>query len=283
MGSVCKLLAIALAILTAPLLSDACAASRTVDHGVVVVRGGAKAVPDTMRKGFASECESAEAGDPQAAYKVARRYLFGVGVRKNKRVGTAWLRAAATRGHPEARKLVRYIPGRMGHIRPYCRPGAAPPRGLVAPPEEIVRMVEAMAPTYGLDPGLVLAVVQVESAFRTDAVSPKEAAGLMQLIPDTAERFDVRDSSNPEDNLRGGMKYLRWLLAYFRGDVRLALAGYNAGEGAVDRHRGIPPYEETRAYVELIRRLYPQAGHPFDPAAAEPSPHIPRRTAALPR
>ena len=283
MGFIRKFLATALVFLTVPLLSDAWGASRVTDNGVTVVRGGEKEAPNTPRTPFAGECEAAESGDAHAAYKLARRYMFGLGVHKNRRVGTAWLRAAASRGHPEAQKLVRYVPGQMGRIRPYCRPGAAPPRGAVAPPEEIVRMVRAMAPTYGLDPELVLAVIQAESAFRTNAVSPKEAAGLMQLIPDTAARFAVRDVFDPQDNLRGGMKYLRWLLAYFSGDVTLALAGYNAGEGAVDRHRGIPPYEETRTYVQIIRRVYPQAAHPFDPAAANPSPHIPKRTAALPR
>ena len=129
----------------------------------------------------------------------------------------------------------------------------------------------------------MLAVISAESAFRADVVSNKNAMGLMQLIPETAERFGVRNVFAPEDNIRGGMKYLRWLLAYFRGDVALALAGYNAGEGAVDRHRGVPPYEETRTYVQLVRRLYARTEHPFDPAAAAPSPHMPKRTAALPR
>ncbi len=283
MGFIRKFLATTLVFLTVPLFSDAWGASRVVENGVAVVRGGEKEARDTPRSPFAAECEAAESGDTQAAYKLARRYLFGLGVPKDRRVGTAWLRAAASRGHAEAQKLVRYVPGEVGRIRPYCRPGAAPLRGPVAPPEEIVRMVKAMAPTYGLDPDLVLAVVQVESAFRTNAVSPKEAAGLMQLIPDTAARFAVRDVFDPQENLRGGMKYLRWLLAYFSGDVTLALAGYNAGEGAVDRHRGVPPYEETRTYVQLIGRIYPRAMHPFDPAAADPSPHIPKRTAALPR
>ena len=280
MGIVRTLLVVALAVLVLPLPAQA-AGSRSVEQGVAVVRGGGPG--PTPARGFAAECEAAEAGDAQAAYRVARRYLFGVGVRKDRRVGTAWLRAAASRGHAEAQKLVRYVPGRMGRIRPYCRPGGGAPRGPVVPPPEIVKMVKDMAPGYGLDPDLVLAVVQVESAYRTDAVSPKEAAGLMQLIPDTAERFAVRDVFDPEDNLRGGMKYLRWLLAYFRGDVTLAMAGYNAGERAVDRFRGVPPYEETRSYVQLIRRLYPKTEHPFDPAAADASPHIPRRTASLPR
>ncbi|HEY0837900.1 MAG TPA: transglycosylase SLT domain-containing protein [Azospirillum sp.] len=256
--------------------------------GVTVVRGTVAAAPAATarpagRGTFAADCEAAEAGDSEAAYRVARRFLFGNGVARSRRVGTAWLRAAATRGHAEARKMVKYVPGGMGHVRPYCRPGAGPLRTPVAPPEEIVRMVRDLAPKYGLDPALVMAVIQVESAFRTDAVSPKEAAGLMQLIPETADRFDVRDVFDPRENIRGGIRYLRWLLAYFKGDVTLALAGYNAGEGAVDRHRGVPPYAETQAYVQLVRRLYPPTSHPFDPKAVEPSSRLPKQTAELPR
>jgi len=245
---------------------------------LLTVTGG-EARAGAVRSAFLAECELAEKGDPDAAYGIARRFLFGKGVARDKRVGMAWLRAAASRGHKEARRLVAYVPGGMGHVRPWCRPGAVPSRGLAAPPAEVVKIVRTMAPAYGLDPRLVLAVIQVESAFRTDAVSPKEAAGLMQLIPETAERFAVRDVFSPEDNIRGGMKYLRWLLAYFRGDVTLALAGYNAGEGAVDRHRGVPPYAETQSYIQLVRRLYPQALHPYDPAVAAPSRHLAAQTA----
>ncbi len=98
----------------------------------------------------------------------------------------------------------------------------------------------------------MLAVVQVESNFDPNARSPKNAQGLMQLIPETAERFGVGDVWDPEQNLRGGMAYLRWLLDNFDGDVKLALAGYNAGEGAVQRHGGIPPFAETQDYVQRI-------------------------------
>jgi membrane-bound lytic murein transglycosylase MltF len=102
----------------------------------------------------------------------------------------------------------------------------------------------------------------------------------MQLIPETAERFSVADILDPAQNIRGGVRYLRWLLAYFRGDVDLALAAYNAGEGTVDRFGGIPPYQETMAYVNRIRALYPHDRHPFDPqAAVRASPVVP---AALP-
>ncbi|MBU6270581.1 MAG: transglycosylase SLT domain-containing protein [Betaproteobacteria bacterium] len=127
-----------------------------------------------------------------------------------------------------------------------------------------------LAAEFRLDPRLVLALIRAESNFDPQARSVRQAQGLMQLVPDTAERFAVRDAFDPLENLRGGMSYLRWLLSYFRGDVVLALAGYNAGEGAVDRHRGVPPHPETLAYVQRVRTLYPFDRHPFDPKAAAP-------------
>ena len=232
-------------------------------------------LPPPSLKTKSGDCELAEQGDADAAFRMARRYLFGKGVRKDRRLGTAWLRAAASRGHPEARRLVNYVPGRMGRIRPWCRPGAGPLREVGPPPAEVVSLVNSIASRYGVDPALVLAVIQAESAFRTDAVSPKDAAGLMQLIPDTADRFGVGNVFDPKENITGGVKYLRWLLAYFQGDVTLALAGYNAGEGAVDRYKGVPPYEETRNYVRIIRRNYDALRHPFDRSVAEPSPALP--------
>jgi len=116
--------------------------------------------------------------------------------------------------------------------------------------------VRQLAPKYRLSPDLVLAVIEAESAFNPNALSPKNAQGLMQLIPDTAERFGVTNVWDPEQNIRGGMAYLRWLMKHFDGDVVLVLAAYNAGEGAVKRHNGVPPYAETEAYVSrILRRL----------------------------
>jgi hypothetical protein len=108
--------------------------------------------------------------------------------------------------------------------------------------------------TVGTDvsPALVLAVISVESAGRTDAVSSAGAQGLMQLMPDTATRFGVTDSTNPGQNIKGGVAYLGWLLNHFGNDPVLALAGYNAGEGNVRRHEGVPPFAETRAYVPKV-------------------------------
>ena len=103
-----------------------------------------------------------------------------------------------------------------------------------------------------VSPALVLAVIAVESSGRTDAVSHKGAEGLMQLIPATAARFAVEDSSDAGQNIRGGVAYLDWLIENFDNDVVLALAGYNAGENAVRRNGGVPPFAETRAYVPKV-------------------------------
>jgi soluble lytic murein transglycosylase-like protein len=129
---------------------------------------------------------------------------------------------------------------------------------------EIVAAVERMAPSYSIDPALVTAIIETESAFHVDAVSPKGAMGLMQLMPDTAARFGVTDSFDPIENLRGGMSYLRTLLRLFGGDVALSVAAYNAGESAVQRHvQGEPLSQETLDYVAKLRRLYPADHHPI--------------------
>ncbi len=108
--------------------------------------------------------------------------------------------------------------------------------------------------TVGTDisPALVVALISVESAGRADAESGKGAQGLMQLIPDTASRFGVEDATDPEQNIKGGVAYLAWLMEEFERDPIMALAGYNAGENAVVKHGGVPPYAETRAYVPKV-------------------------------
>jgi hypothetical protein len=103
-----------------------------------------------------------------------------------------------------------------------------------------------------VSPALVLAMIAVESSGRTEAVSSAGAVGLMQLMPATAERFGVADRTKPHENIKGGVAYMDWLLQEFQGDAVMALAGYNAGENAVKRHLGVPPYDETRAYVPKV-------------------------------
>jgi len=113
-----------------------------------------------------------------------------------------------------------------------------------------------VATRYGVEPKLVAAIVAVESQFHVRAVSRRGAEGLMQLMPATAADLDVQDSFDPRDNIDGGVRHLKRLMARFHNDVPLALAAYNAGEQAVINHRGIPPYRETRQYVVRVLRRY---------------------------
>ena len=121
---------------------------------------------------------------------------------------------------------------------------------------DVARLAEEASRRYGLDPALVLAVVGVESGFRTAAVSPKGAQGLMQLMPRTAAALGVTDALDPEQNLDAGVRHLESLLKLYNGDLTRALAAYNAGSGAVERYSGVPPYRETRAYVKRVLERY---------------------------
>lgn len=123
-------------------------------------------------------------------------------------------------------------------------------------PRPFAHEVQAIAAHYGLDADLIHAVIDAESSYNPKARSPKNAQGLMQLIPATARRFGVSNPYDPLQNLHGGARYLRWLLDFFQGNVALALAGYNAGEGAVMKYGGVPPYAETQAYVGKVLRRW---------------------------
>ncbi|MFT3806008.1 transglycosylase SLT domain-containing protein [Arenimonas sp.] len=115
--------------------------------------------------------------------------------------------------------------------------------------------IRSAALQYGVEEAVVRAIIHAESAFRPHVVSPKNAQGLMQLIPATASRFGVSDPFDPGQNIRGGVQYLAWLMKRYRSDLTLVAAAYNAGEGAVDRYNGVPPYNETRRYVERVGQL----------------------------
>jgi len=127
--------------------------------------------------------------------------------------------------------------------------------------------VERAAVQHSLPPALIHSVIKVESNYNPAAVSSKGALGLMQLIPATARRFGVSDAFDPIDNIQGGAKYLRYLLDLYGGDYPLALAAYNAGEGAVAKYGTVPPYAETQNYLKLVARQLRQA-----PTAAEEKP-----------
>ncbi len=133
--------------------------------------------------------------------------------------------------------------------------------------------VERIAAEHSLPPQLIHSVIKVESNYNPNAVSSKGALGLMQLIPSTARRFGVSDAFNPIQNIQGGAKYLRYLLDLFDGSYPLALAAYNAGEAAVARYGGIPPYAETQNYVILVRKQLEKAAAAAK-AAVSPAPVI---------
>jgi soluble lytic murein transglycosylase-like protein len=119
-------------------------------------------------------------------------------------------------------------------------------------PVEFYPIINTLATEYGVDKNLVKAVIHAESGYNPNAVSRKGAQGLMQLMPKTAHGLNVSNSFDPKENIRGGVRYLRFLLDTFNGDVPLALAAYNAGLSKVSQYGGIPPYEETRNYVSKV-------------------------------
>ena len=125
--------------------------------------------------------------------------------------------------------------------------------------EQYASTIEEAARTHGVDPRLVAAVARRESAWNTKAVSRTGACGLMQLMPATARYLGVTNVFDPRENIFGGTRYLRTLLDTFNGDLDLTLAAYNAGPGAVEKYRGVPPYRETQAYVAAVKATYQQS------------------------
>ena len=129
------------------------------------------------------------------------------------------------------------------------------------------RIIFEVGEKQGVDPRFIHAVIWQESKYDVHARSHAGAQGLMQLIPATAKRFGCEHPDDPEENITAGTKYLGWLLKRFSGNVQLALAGYNAGEGSVDKYDGVPPYSETQNYVKIISQRYGKTYHPVLPPA----------------
>ena len=252
--------------------------ARAYEHGEGVQKNPAKA--------FQLYCEGAKAGDQEARYNIGWMLANGRGIARDDAQAAYFFTLAAEQGHEPSRKMLGFL-GTPATEMPECLREPVPPP--VAADDtlddlyfaserqrQLAGLVLRLAPEYGIEPRLALAIAHTESNLNPDAVSNKNAQGLMQLIPDTAARFNVRKPFDPEQNVRGGLTYLRWLLAYFRGDVALAAAAYNAGEGAVNRYRGIPPYAETRGYVRRILEHFPREEHPFDASVTPPSPELDR-------
>lgn len=263
-------------------------------------------------------CKAVLAGDAQALYRMGWIYTNGRGVERNDAFAAYLFQQAAALGDEVSRNMLKLVGSqtakppcivqaeaeearRQADVKAAAEQAVAKAavdaaakaaheaasnryKSLIdsAHKKQIMSIVQRLAPQYGVHPGLAYAVIRAESNFDPQAVSPKNAQGLMQLIPETAARFNVTRPLDPEQNIRGGLAYLRWLLAYFKGDVQLAVAAYNAGEGAVDRFNGIPPYPETQGYVRRIQEVFSLPHHPFDARITAPSPAWPKM-AARPR
>jgi len=242
-------------------------------------------VPQDQRKAAELYCEAARAGDPEAMFNLGWMYANARGVAHDEAVAASLFARAASFGHAHAKQMLKFVatdqgmipacllpqpdpdPGEAGAVGPADPFAALPPRK-----KRVADIVMQAAPTFGVDPRLALAIVAVESDFEPEARSIKDARGVMQLLSGTAARFHVANRMDIAANVGGGLAYLRWLLAYYEGKVRLAVAAYNAGEAAVDKYGGVPPYRETRDYVRRVLRLFPDESQPYDPAIAAPSP-----------
>ena len=259
-------------------LADRVAEARAYEFG--------EGVPKDLRRAAALYCEAAREGDADAQYGLGWMYAMGRGVARDDAVAASLLGMAAAAGHAGAAKVLRFVGSERGAL-PDCMGVPEPawiddapvaddspdPFGDLPPwKRQIADVVTALASRYDVEPRLALSLIQVESNFEPRAVSVKNARGLMQLVPETASRFNVTNPFDVRDNVRGGLAYLRFLLAYYEGRVPLVAAAYNAGEAAVDRYGGIPPYAETRDYVRRVLRLYRSERHGYDPRAAAPSP-----------
>jgi len=224
-------------------------------------------------------CEAARDGNAEAQFSLGWMYANGRGVDHDDAVAAAFFSLAASQGHDYAQRMLQRV-GDPGERLPECMKPEPAFAAFVVPDNwpphkrQVAALVQKLAPEYAVHPQLALAVIAAESNFDPRARSPKNAQGLMQLIPETAKRFGVRNALDPKDNVRGGLAYLRWLLSYYRGQIVLTLAAYNAGEKVVDRFRGVPPYPETRGYVRRIMATLPADQHPFDDSLTEASPML---------
>ena len=234
-------------------------------------------------------CDAVRLGNAEAMYNLGWMYANGRGVARDDAYAATLFEMALFKGHPGAEKGRRLVGEYTGDVPDCMKPAVAryafaatrenwdTQKYLASLPERkkrVVELITTLAPRFSIEPRLALAIATTESNFDSTAVSPKSAMGVMQLIPETASRFNVKNSFDPVENIKGGLAYLRWLLAYYRGNVALAVAGYNAGEGAVDRYKGVPPYKETQNYVRRILEFFPRTEHPFDAGVAAASPAL---------
>lgn len=228
------------------------------------------------RLAIALYCDAATMGSPEGYFRVGRVLASMAKTQQQQQLANAYLALAIRLGSQEALKYYRSNVANAV-LGDECAAGVGEFAGTTyaevfsgtgfdidayltrQSPEKqkIAKIIRQTARQYNIDARIVLAIAMAESNLNADAVSPKSAQGVMQLIPATQERFGVTRPFDPEQNIRGALAYLRWLHKRFAGDWQLVVAAYNAGEGSVDRYGGIPPYAETQQYV---RRVFHFAG-----------------------
>lgn len=207
-------------------------------------------------------CDAGTMGSPEGFFRVGRVLASAPRPLRNQALANAYLALAARLGHHEALRLYdsRVASAVIGDECGVYGSGADGTRfdldgylaGQSAAKQRIALLIRSGARQYQVDPRLALAIAIAESNLDATAVSPRNAQGVMQLIPATQERFGVTRPFDPEHNVRGALAYLRWLDRRFAGNWRLIAAAYNAGEGAVDRYSGVPPFAETQQYVRRV-------------------------------
>lgn len=242
-------------------------------------------VPRDYAKALVLYCKAAGLGNMDAQFAIGWMYANARGVERDDAIARQMFAMAAAQGHEQAATMLRYTQSSVGARLPPCLvPAADSPTSTAsadAPHSQgpnfkrVQGIVDKLAPSFEVDPKLVLAIIEVESGFNATAKSPKNAQGLMQLIPETAQRFHVKNIYDEEENIKGGMAYLQWLLAYYKGNVRLVAAAYNAGERAVETHRGVPPFPETMDYVRKVSAIYKKTLHPYNRDLLAVSSQIP--------
>jgi len=207
-------------------------------------------------------CDAAITGSAEGYFRIGRVLVRGPLHLRNPALANAYFAQAAQLGHHAATdyfdETVPFAPleGDCSTLDagvvtgPFDLDGYL--SGLSPARRRVAELIRRHAARYGIDARIALAVALAESNLNAQAVSPKNAQGVMQLIPDTQARFGVTRPFDPESNIKGGLAYLKWLKARYDGDWSLIAAAYNAGEGAVEKHGGIPPYRETESYVRRV-------------------------------
>lgn len=252
------LISVAVMLVTVSLRCQNLVATRDENGRMIWVNGDAPAPPPVTQLKTASARSSSEVAASEVTSREHEKVLVYWSNKQHRWIPIPRSSSPAMRAARRAAQEVRsqaaqtpasYKTGNSGSVQPVRV-------SEVKPSESMDELIRTAAARQGVDPGLVRAVIQVESNFNPRAVSRKGAMGLMQLMPGTAKSLDVDNAFDPRQNIEAGVRHLKSLLNDYNGNVELTLAAYNAGSGAVKRSNGIPPYRETQDYVRKITNLY---------------------------